>query len=210
MGDTVNGSKVYEESARQVAGGVQGATGAPTGGRTRTVWRKGVGARLGTAGWLCCREREIIKMMMMRDEALATMRPVLVLSCRQWVYPRKKKTLQSVVIMEDLQRAADIDSQLAAGSIMNQILDDQETGAEMLCDMLGIDSGMMDADLNSATHLTASDVEEEVDVVNEELEQEGDGDIHGGATSDDPDENSEGPPRDGKLKKPTPSVPHEP
>ena len=76
----------------------------------------------------------------------------------------------------------------------------------MLCDMsdnmLGIDSGMMDADLNSATHLTASDVEEEVDVVNEELEQEGDGDIHGGATSDDPDENSEGPPRDGKLKKP--------
>ena len=167
MGDTVNGSKVYEESARQVAGGVQGATGAPTGGRTRTVWRKGVGARLGTAGWLCCREREIIKMMMMRDEALATMRPVLVLSCRQWVYPRKKKTLQSVVIMEDLQRAVDIDSQLAAGSIMNQILDDQETGAEMLCDMsdnmLGIDSGMMDADLNSATHLTASDVKEEVD-----------------------------------------------
>ena len=50
----------------------------------------------------------------------------------------------------------------------------------------------------------------EVDVVDEEVEQEGDGDIHGDATSDDPDENSEGPPRDGKLKKPTPSVPHEP
>ena len=29
---------------------------------------------------------------------------------------------QSVIIMEDLQRAADIDSQLAAGSIINQAL----------------------------------------------------------------------------------------
>ena len=53
-------------------------------------------------------------------------------------------TLQSVITMEDLQRAADIDSQLAAGSIMNQVLDDQETRDEMLCDMLDIDSGMME------------------------------------------------------------------
>ena len=50
-------------------------------------------------------------------------------------------TLQSVITMEDLQRAADIDSQLAAGSIMNQVLDDQETRDEMLCDML---EGMME------------------------------------------------------------------
>ena len=120
-------------------------------------------------------------------------------------------TLQSVITMEDLQGAADIDSQLAAGSIMNQVLVDQDTRDEMLCDMLDIDSAMMHADpcadLISATHLTTSDVEEEVDVADEEVEQEGDGDIQGGVTSDNPDEYSEGPPRDGKLKKPL--LPHE-
>lgn len=55
--------------------------------------------------------------------------------------------------------------------------------------------------LFNTTHLTGSDVEGDVDDVDAEVEQEGDGDIQAGVTADD-FETPEGPPKDGKLKKP--------